>query len=61
VKIKAGYHYSAEDMGKLQTPSELGQEQTERIMDCFPEEGVIESYSQIPVLFRCRAKVTEKQ
>lgn len=35
------------NQGSLQTPNEVGYEQTERIISCFPSEGKIESYSQV--------------
>ena len=34
-------------LDNLQTPNEAGYEQTEKIVSCSPEEGIIESYSQV--------------
>ena len=39
---------AATDTGKmnsLQTPKELGQEQTTKIISVYPSEGIIDSYS----------------
>ncbi|CAD8120828.1 unnamed protein product [Paramecium sonneborni] len=59
VKLKQGLHEREETL-KLQTPAELGLEQTERIMECWPEEGVIEQYSQVTIIFKCKPKVNEE-
>ncbi|KAM3144881.1 hypothetical protein pb186bvf_002886, partial [Paramecium bursaria] len=60
VKLKKGLHQQ-EDALKLQTPAELGLEQTERIMECHPEEGTLDSYSQVNIIFKCKPKVSEEQ
>ncbi|CAD8117028.1 unnamed protein product [Paramecium sonneborni] len=59
VQLKKGLHEREETL-KLQTPAELGLEQTERIMECWPEEGTIESYSQTAIIFKCKPKVSEE-
>ncbi|CAD8106047.1 unnamed protein product [Paramecium primaurelia] len=58
-KLKKGLHEREETL-KLQTPAELGLEQTERIMECWPEEGIIEQYSQVTIIFKCKPKVNEE-
>lgn len=46
VKLKMGVQAANKGNNiNLQTPDELGYEQTEKIMSCYPEKGVIESYS----------------
>ncbi len=48
--FKANFRLGFQKEGNLdnfQTPNEVGYEQTEKIVSCFPEEGVIESYSQV--------------
>ena len=46
-KFLTGIQSSAGDVFSLQTPFDVGQEQVQRIMTCWPEEGVLESYSQV--------------
>lgn len=43
----------------LQTPHEVGDEQTRRILSVEPAEGFISSYSQIPLTFLCKSYVQE--
>jgi hypothetical protein len=31
----------------LQTPNELGHEQTEKVVSCMPDEGYVDPYSQV--------------
>lgn len=45
----------------MQTPNELGFEQTQRVMNCIPETGVVEAYSQIPLKLRCKPRVTLRE
>ena len=33
----------------LQTPNELGHEQTEKVVSCLPDEGFIDAYSQVTI------------
>jgi hypothetical protein len=49
VKFRFGLLTNQDNMNTLQTPNEVGREITEKIMNCIPAEGVIESYSQIPL------------
>lgn len=43
----------------LQTPQEVGEEQTHRILSIEPSEGMIESYSQTPLTFFCKSRVQD--
>lgn len=47
VKFRKGLLLSIDEMSSLQTPFQVGLEQTEKIMSCLPSEGIIESYSQV--------------
>lgn len=47
-----------DDIASLQTPQEVGKELTEKIMSSEPSEGIIDSYSQIPITFYCCANVS---
>ncbi|EWS70940.1 flagellar associated protein, putative (macronuclear) [Tetrahymena thermophila SB210] len=60
VNFRFGLLYSAEDIASLQTPNEVGREQTEKIMSIEPSEGVIDSYSQLPIVFKCHSQVHPK-
>jgi hypothetical protein len=60
-KIRIGSASSMQDsknINSLQTPKELGEEQTLKIVSCIPESGYIDSYSQIPITFKCEPKIT---
>jgi hypothetical protein len=50
---------SYQEEQNLQTPQEVGEEQTHRILSIEPSEGMIESYSQIPLTFFCKSWVEE--
>jgi len=50
-------HYQEEN--NLLSPQEVGEEQTRRILSIEPAEGLIESYSQIPISFMCKSWVEE--
>lgn len=49
-KFKAKFRIGLQRDGKLdnlQTPNEVGYEQTEKIVTCTPDEGIIQAYSQV--------------
>lgn len=54
-----GLHNVCDDETNLKTPAEEGHQQTQRVMTISPNEGVIDTYSQIPVTFYCHSKVQE--
>lgn len=45
-KFRIGFQKEG-GLDNLQTPNEVGYEQTEKIVSCCPENGVIDSYSQV--------------
>ena len=49
-KFLTGIQNVDEEVPNLQTPTELGQEQIQRVMMCTPSEGVIDSYTQVYLL-----------
>ncbi len=49
-KFKAKFRIGLQKDGKLdnlQTPNEVGYEQTEKIVTCTPDEGIIQAYAQV--------------
>lgn len=54
-----GLHNNFDERYNLKTPQQEGFQQTQRIMQISPSEGVVEPYSQIPISFSCSSKVTE--
>ena len=50
-KFVSGIQSNNNDMQSLQTPNELGQEQVQRVMTCIPEDGIVDSYSQVKRIF----------
>ncbi len=46
-KFLTGIQNVGDEVPNLQTPNELGQEQLQRVMNCYPAEGFIESYAQV--------------
>ena len=59
--FRLGFKISPEEFTFVQSPSELGHEQTERIMHCEPAAGEVASFSQIPIRFICKSKITYKE
>jgi len=59
IKFLSGKQTADEEIPNLQTPNELGIEQLERVMNCYPSEGFVDSYSQIPLRFTCKSRVTD--
>ncbi|KAL4497051.1 hypothetical protein ABPG72_002207 [Tetrahymena utriculariae] len=57
VNMRIGFHSDSDEKVTLQTPIEVGMEQTEQIMKCMPERGFVKAYSQIPIQFICHSKV----
>lgn len=58
--LRKGYLVSSEEFALVQTPTEIGQQQSERIMLMEPEYGVIEPFGQMEIKFICRSKVNYK-
>ncbi|EGR27619.1 hypothetical protein IMG5_193180 [Ichthyophthirius multifiliis] len=56
-RFRQGILYNLDDMANIQPPNVFGRELTERIMSCEPSEGIIDSYSQVQLLFTCLSKV----
>jgi len=54
-----GLHNSYDEKNNLKTPIEEGLQQTQRVMTITPNEGIIDTYSQIPITFSCNSKVLE--
>lgn len=44
----------------VQTPVEIGMEQSEKVMFMEPQTGVVEAFGQMEVRFICRTKATYK-
>jgi hypothetical protein len=59
--FRLGFKVSQEEFTFVQSPSELGHEQNERIMHCEPASGEVPSFSQIPMKFICKSKITYKE
>jgi len=51
-KFRIGFQREG-GLDSYQTPNEVGYEQTEKIVSCSPEEGMIESYSQVSIKIIC--------
>jgi len=45
--MRLGYINLSIDDHKIQTPLEQGREQTEQIMKCIPNRGIIQPYSEV--------------
>ena len=56
-KFIVGLEPNAKKSEIIQVPHKAGKEQTERIMNCYPSKGFINSYSQIPVKIQCRSRI----
>ncbi|KAL4498636.1 hypothetical protein ABPG72_019754 [Tetrahymena utriculariae] len=56
-RFRFGLLYSLDDMTNVQPPNIVGREQTEKIMYCEPSEGIIDSYSQVELMFKCQSQV----
>lgn len=59
VNYMHGLHNNYDEEINLKTPAEEGHQQTQRVMTISPCEGVIDTYSQMPVTFYCHSKVQE--
>ena len=55
--FRKGYLVSPEEFINVQTPNEIGSEQSERVMFMEPENAVIEPFQELQVKFYCRTKV----
>ena len=54
-----GLHKDYDEKNNLRTPIEEGIQQTQRVMSVVPSEGVIDTYSQIPINFYCSSKIQD--
>lgn len=52
-----GHFDQFSEENNLRSPHEVGLEQTQKILSIEPSEGLVESYSQIPITFVCKTNV----
>ena len=56
--FRKGYLVAPEEFVNVQTPNEIGSEQSERVMFMEPENASIEPFQELEVKFYCRTKVS---
>lgn len=59
VNFVSGLHSNYDEKNNLMTPMQVGLQQTQRVMSITPSQGIIDTYSQMPIVFSCHSKVQE--